>query len=131
TALKYLRAASAIDPKNHKLLMAIGDVLRQASRLEEARAIYEEITAEDPSNERAVTCLGLIARQNHDAAKAKAATTPVAEEIGVSADISARLKEANSLRAKGRMAEAADAYRSVIALDPDHVVALAALGHIA
>src|SRR5579871_1637651 len=130
-ALNYLRAASALDPKNHKWLMAIGDVLRQASRLEEARAIYEKVAADDPSNERAAACLGLIARQNQDAAKTKPATISVRRETEDVEDIAARLKQANSLRAKGRLEEAADAYRNVIALDPDHGVALAALGNIA
>jgi tetratricopeptide (TPR) repeat protein len=46
-------------------------------------------------------------------------------------EASAHLKAANSLRAKGQTADAAAEYRKVIALVPDHVGALAALGRIA
>lgn len=188
TALKYLRAASAIEPKNDRVRRAIANTLRQSSqaklpetttavsaadistrlkvanslrakgRMAEAADGYKAVLALDPDHMVALMGLGYIATQRHefDAAlkylQAASAVDPKnikvqraiddvlrrasqqSQSLGATAesvDISARLKEANSLRAKGRMAEAADAYNGVLALDPENVVALTALGYIA
>jgi len=89
----------------------------QAGRLDEAKALYEQVLAADPNHDDALHLLGVIA---HQQSRHEEAIALIRRAIAI--DPNAAMYHSNlgeALRATGRHAEAADAYRTALGLQPD------------
>lgn len=117
-ALDAMQAAAARDPDNAETLSNLGNVLKDAWRLDEAETWLRRSLALRPDNVAALTNLAATLFGLTRLADAEAAArAALALDPG-------RTQAWNTLGAvlqnQGRMAEAVDAYRRVLAIEPDN-----------
>jgi len=100
--------------------------LQSAGRLDEARAGYAAVLAEDPGNFDAVHMLGVL---DLEAGRLAAAAERLREAIGLApADPGARNNLGEALRRLGRLDEAADCFRAAVERLPTYPAAHFNLG---
>jgi predicted O-linked N-acetylglucosamine transferase (SPINDLY family) len=96
--------------------------LQQSGRIDEARAVYEEILRQDPGQGDTLYLLGFLAYQAGDFEKAVAYLQRAATALGPHPATLHTLGA--SLQALGRLDEAIESYSRVIRVRPDHADAL-------
>ena len=100
--------------------------LQQDARLEEARVVYNEILAVDPSNPRALHFSGVLA---HQLGHSTDAVELIQKSLSVMPDVADWHSNLGIvLQESGHLDEAIEAYQRAIALDPDHANAHSNLG---
>ncbi len=97
-----------------------------AGRLQQAEALYRKALQKDPAHPQALHLLGVIAYQCGQNALAIELIERALPRLQDLPD--AHLNHGNALLAAGRAAEAAEAYRRALALQPDHGLAHSNLG---
>ncbi len=110
-------------PANRKLAAAVA--LHQEGRLDQAEALYREILSTHPQHADALHLSGLIAHQRGDHATALENVERAIETAPAVAVYHAN--KARILRALGRSADAVDAARAALALEPDNAETLSEL----
>lgn len=125
-AVASYRRALELEPGSPVFRTNLAAALVQIRALEEALAEASQAVEDAPSYADARFVLGLVhrARGEHAAAEAcfaQAATTPTMAPLAL-------LNLGNTRRDLGRLADAADAYRTALAIDPGHTAARFALG---
>jgi len=102
--------------------------LQQDARLEEARVVYNEILAVDPSNPRALHFSGVLA---HQLGHSTDAVELIQKSLSVMPDVADWHSNLGIvLQESGHLDEAIEAYQRAIALDPDLAEAYFYLGMI-
>ncbi|MEQ8262500.1 tetratricopeptide repeat protein [Pseudohaliea sp.] len=99
-----------------------GIALQQGGRIDEARAVYEEILREDPGQGDSLYLLGFLAYQAGDFEKAVGYLQRAATALGPHPATLHTLGA--SLQALGRLAEAIESYSNVLRVRPDYADAL-------
>jgi tetratricopeptide (TPR) repeat protein/mannosyltransferase OCH1-like enzyme len=127
-ALDYLQRAASFAPANLGLRCNVAQQLRDLERFDEARAAYLAVLKADPNHVAALAGLGHLSRQAGDAPAAldylQRAASLAPANLGLCCNV------AQLLRGLERFDEARAAYLVVLKADPNHVAALAGLGHL-
>lgn len=114
-ALEHFRAAAALEPENAWLSYDVASELRDLGRLEEAAAAFRAVLAKDLKIAHAWRGLALVARQRGDRAEALDYFRVAA--VFHPSDLWNAQDAATELRELGRLDDAAEAFRAVIARD--------------
>jgi tetratricopeptide (TPR) repeat protein len=125
-AIASYRRAVELDPDNVPFRTNLAAALLENGLLDEALTHAQQATTAAPAYPDGQFVLGTIhrARGDHAAAEicfAQSATTPALAPLAL-------LNLGNTRRDLGRLADAVEAYRTAVAIDPGHVAARFALG---
>jgi tetratricopeptide (TPR) repeat protein len=116
TALRYLEAATSIDPGRLALLCDKATILRDMSRFDEARNVLMAVLTRDPNNLDALLGLGLLARRGGDHEEAlayfKRGLTRQTDHPGLQSEV------AETLRLLDRFDEAEQLYKRAAEANP-------------
>lgn len=129
-ALDAYGKALRLDPTQAGALYNQGFIYYETGRLDEAHDAYERALELDPSLPMAYLHLGRIAALRGRHAEAVRRLEQGLEQLRGEHRREALLALGESYRALGRPAEAVDAYRSVLAQEPDDLEALVTLGRL-
>jgi tetratricopeptide (TPR) repeat protein len=127
-ALAVFGAAAAVDPRNADLKMEFARELSTLGRLDEAAAVLRAIIDAEPRHIRALIEQAHVCRRRRDPAGTLTALEAAAQ--AAPADLDLRLELAAEYGAQNRSDEALQLIESVLAAEPDHVVAWMRLGQL-
>lgn len=107
-------------------LLERGAEHHRAGRLDDAAAAYDEVLRRSPKHAVALSLRGTVLLQKNEPAEALGFLD---RSLAARANAGVHLNRGNALRALGRLAESADAYRCALALDATLVAARSNLGN--
>jgi serine/threonine-protein kinase len=131
-AIRGYTAARAVQPETaHEL----AEALLRRGRLEEAEAVFRDLTLRRPGNARHLACFGSLMKSRGRAAEA---TAELARAVAVSREAIQRQPDdgdnhiilADALSAQGKAEQAIAEYRKAIALEPDFAESYCNLGRL-
>lgn len=128
SAVRYLRAASAIEPRHIEIKLRIARALQELGSLDEAEAGLRELLRDNPRNDRAV--LALVGFLREKGANSEALDVLEEAERGLPENEGLMLEIGRVLHAQQRFDEAKSKFQAVLATSPNNYGAILGLAQV-
>jgi tetratricopeptide (TPR) repeat protein len=128
SAAELFQEAVSIRPGFRWAQIELGRTLTKLRRFDEAELAFREVLQGEPTDLEALTNLGSVARNRGDRIEALTRFRRAVEAHPHA--VEAQAEVAVELSIVGRLREAADAYRTVLKMSPQHPWAWLGLGHV-